>query len=94
LYSELPNQRVWKEGFFIYYMKNESVVKTFLICYMKNLKYGERKIQKSSFIREFRVGGQIFQETIRCAGSLSRVFRKFPLKLDANRRPNFVDMKI
>ena len=49
-YSELSNKRadqnkrVWREDFFICYMKNESMVGIFFICYMRNWKYGGKKI--------------------------------------------------
>ena len=32
--------------FFIYYMKSESVMENFLICYMKNWKYGGKIFQE------------------------------------------------
>ena len=53
LSTQLPNKRadlnkwVWREDFFIYYMKNESMVENVFICYMKNWKYGGKKFPKS-----------------------------------------------
>ena len=47
----------FSEDFFIYYMRNEHMVASFLICYIKNWKYGGKKIPKklNSGSSEYRV---------------------------------------
>ena len=65
---------------------------TFFLHFPNELSYGYLRFEGNGKIPLGRVGGQIFQETNRCAESLFGVFRKFPLKLDSN-PILFVDMK-